>query len=161
MERRVWNEKGRERGVSDVHFPGGNVIALWNVWGGLLDTRVSGTLGESGRRSGMSGRRERNIFLSGTAEGSGQETGGEAGECSSDYTAKQKRASLLMSSLWAATGLTRWLWTVTVNITYNYSENNSRKTQESQSQFYRHSKADNVAKSGGPGCSLKLLPYCR
>lgn len=65
-----------------------------------------------------------------------QRIGGEAGECSSDYTAKQKRASLLMSSLWAATGLTRWvlrrrgrwtrkplLWTVTVNITYNYSEN--------------------------------------
>lgn len=47
-ERRVWNEKGRERGVSDVHFPGGNMIALWNVWGGLLDTRVSGTLGEAG-----------------------------------------------------------------------------------------------------------------
>lgn len=76
-ERRVWNEKGRERGVSDVHFPGGNVIALWNVWGGLLDTRVSGTLGESGQRSGMSGRRERNVLLSGTAEDSGQETGGE------------------------------------------------------------------------------------
>lgn len=47
------------------------------MWGGLLDTRVSGTLGESGRRSGMSGRRERNVLLSGTAEDSGQETGGE------------------------------------------------------------------------------------
>lgn len=46
-ERRVWNEKGRERGVSDMRFPGGNVIALWNVWGGLLGTRVSDTLGEA------------------------------------------------------------------------------------------------------------------